>query len=453
LDPAPLVSVADGVARKSDSDAPAERVAVDGPPKVGRYRWVICALLFTAATVNYIDRQVIGVLKPVLQHDLGYSEIDYGNIVTAFQAAYALGMLTMGRLMDRLGTRRGFSIAVTFWSLAAMAHAFAATVFGFSFARFALGIGEAGMFPAALKTVAEWFPKRERALATGIFNSGANIGALVCPLAVPWIAYHWGWRSAFVVTGALGGVWVLVWLLVYIPLAQNQHVSEAERAYILQGREASTQPIAWRALFPHRQTWAYALGKFLTDPFWWMYLFWIPDFLHKKHGLNLLQVGAPLVVIYLLSDVGSVAGGWLSSRLIGRGYSVNRARKTALFVCALCVVPILFASRVASLWPAVLLIALAAAAHQGFSANLLTLPTDLFPARAVGSAVGIGGMAGALGGMLIAQAAGHILAITGSFTSLFACAAFAYLCALAAIHVLVPRLEPVDFEASSPRSS
>ena len=439
--------------RKSGSDAPVARVGVDGAPRVGHYRWVICALLFTAATVNYIDRQVIGVLKPVLQHDLGYSEIDYGNIVTAFQAAYALGMLTMGRLMDRLGTRRGFSIAVTFWSLAAMAHALAATVFGFSFARFALGIGEAGMFPAALKTVAEWFPKRERALATGIFNSGANIGALVCPLAVPWIAYHWGWRSAFVVTGALGGVWVVVWLLVYIPLAQNRRVGEAERAYILQGREASTQPIAWRALLPHRQTWAYALGKFLTDPFWWMYLFWIPDFLHKKHGLNLLQVGAPLVVIYLLSDVGSVAGGWLSSRLIGRGHSVNRARKSALFVCALCVVPILFASRVASLWPAVLLIGLAAAAHQGFSANLLTLPTDLFPARAVGSAVGIGGMAGAIGGMLIAQAAGHILALTGSYTSLFACAAFAYLCALAVIHVLVPRLDPVDFEASSPRSS
>jgi ACS family hexuronate transporter-like MFS transporter len=413
----------------------------------------VCSLLFAAATVNYVDRQVIGVLKPVLQHDLGYNEIDYGNIVTAFQAAYAIGMLTMGRLMDRLGTRRGFSIAVGFWSLAAMAHAFATTVFGFSLARFALGVGEAGMFPAALKTVAEWFPKKERALATGIFNSGANIGALLCPLAVPWIAYHWGWRAAFIVTGALGGIWVLVWVFVYVPLAENARVSDAERAYILQGREAKGTPIKWSALLPHRQTWAYAAGKLLTDPFWWMYLFWIPDFLHKKHGLNLLQVGVPLVAIYLFSDLGSIAGGWLSSRLISRGLSVNRARKTALFVCALCVVPILFASRADSLWQAVALIGLAAAAHQGFSANLLTLSTDMFPARAVGSAVGIGGMAGAIGGMFIAQAAGHILALTGSYTSLFACAAFAYLVALAVIHALAPTLAPVQFEISPPRSS
>ncbi|HEY1532567.1 MAG TPA: MFS transporter, partial [Polyangiaceae bacterium] len=324
--------------------APAAPPTTERTTQIGRYRWVVCALLFTAATVNYVDRQVIGVLKPVLQHELGYTEIDYGNIVTAFQAAYAIGMLTMGRLMDRLGTRRGFSIAVGFWSLAAMAHAFATTVFGFSVARFALGIGEAGMFPAALKTVAEWFPKKERALATGIFNSGANIGALVCPLVVPWLAYHWGWRAAFIATGSLGGVWVLVWVLVYIPLAENKRVSDAERAYILQGREAKGAPVKWSALLPHRQTWAYALGKFLTDPFWWMYLFWIPDFLHKKHGLNLLQIGAPLVAIYLFSDLGSIAGGWLSSRLIARGVSVNRARKTALFVCALCVVPILFAS-------------------------------------------------------------------------------------------------------------
>ena len=252
-------------------------------------------------------------------------------------------MLTMGRLMDRLGTRRGFSIAVAFWSLAAVAHAFASTVFGFSVARFALGIGEAGMFPASLKTVAEWFPKRERALAIGIFNSGTNIGAIVCPLVVPWLAYHWGWRAAFVVTGSLGAVWVAVWLLVYTPLAQNQRVTVAERDYILQGREVAGAPVAWRALLPHRQTWAYALAKFLTDPFWWLYLFWIPDFLHKKHGLNLLQIGAPLVIIYLLSDVGSVAGGWLSSRWISRGMSANRARKSALLVCAVAVVPILFA--------------------------------------------------------------------------------------------------------------
>ena len=425
--------------------------------KVGRYRWLVCALLFTAATVNYVDRQVIGVLKPVLSHELGYSEVDYGNIVTAFQGAYALGMLTMGRLMDRLGTRRGFALAVGFWSLAAMAHAFATTVTGFSIARFALGIGEAGMFPASLKTVAEWFPKRERALAIGIFNSGTNIGAIVCPLVVPWLTYHWGWHAAFVVTGSLGAFWLVVWWVLYRPLAEHPRVGEEERAYILQGREAPSPPVAWSSLLTHRQTWAYALAKFLTDPFWWLYLFWIPDFLHKKHGLNLLQIGAPLVVIYLLSDLGSVAGGWLSSRLITRGFSVNRARKTALLVCALAVVPILFASRVESLWQAVLLVGLATAAHQGFSANLLTLPTDLFPTRAVGSAVGIGGMAGAIGGMFIAQAAGHILALTGSYTSLFACAACAYLLALGVIHALVPNLSPVTFESTAlsvpPRSS
>jgi len=427
-----------------------EAAADQRNPRVGRYRWLVCALLFTAATVNYVDRQVIGVLKPVLQHELGYSELDYGNIVTAFQGAYALGMLTMGRLMDRLGTRRGFSIAVGFWSLAAMAHALASSVTGFSMARFALGIGEAGMFPGALKTVAEWFPKRERALATGIFNSGTNIGAIVCPLVVPWLAYRWGFRAAFVATGVLGLFWVSVWLLVYTPLAQNPSVGAAERAHILQGRTAPGPVIAWRALLPHRQTWAFALAKFLTDPFWWLYLFWIPDFLHKKHGLDLQHIGAPLVIIYLLSDLGSVAGGWLSSRLMARGLTVNRARKTALLACALAVVPILFASRVEALWQAVLLIGLATAAHQGFSANLFTLSTDLFPAPAVGSAVGIGGMAGAVGGMLIAQAAGHILSLTGSYTSLFACAAFAYLAALGLIHALLPTLAPVTF---SPQGS
>jgi ACS family hexuronate transporter-like MFS transporter len=420
--------------------------------RVGSYRWLVCALLFSAATVNYVDRQVIGVLKPVLQRDLGYTEIDYGNIVTAFQAAYAIGMLTMGRLMDRLGTRRGFSIAVCLWSIAAAAHALASTVVGFSVARFALGFGEAGMFPAALKTVAEWFPKQERALATGIFNSGTNIGAIVCPLLVPWLASRFGWQAAFLVTGALGGLWLVLWLVVYVPLAQNQRVSAAERAYIQHGSAPPGAAVAWRALLPHRQTWAYALAKFLTDPFWWLYLFWIPDFLHKRHGLNLLQVGAPLVVIYLLSDVGSVAGGWLSSRLMARGLSVNRARKTALLLCALAVTPISFASRVNDLWQAVLLIGLATAAHQGFSANLFTLSTDLFPARAVGSAVGIGGLAGAVGGMLIAQVAGHILSLAGSYTLLFACAAFAYLFALGLIHVLAPTLTPVEFEPSSVRS-
>jgi len=417
--------------------------------KSGHYRWFVCALLFCAATVNYVDRQVIGVLKPVLDRELGLNEIDYGNIVTAFQAAYAVGMLVMGRLMDRLGTRRGLPMAVFFWAMAAASHALAASVSGFALARFALGIGEAGMFPGALKTIAEWFPKRERALATGIFNSGTGIGAIVCPLVVPWLGYRFGFRAAFLATATLGSTWTIVWLFGYRPLAQNPRVSPEERAYIEQGRELTAPRIPWAAVLPHKQTFAYALAKFMTDPFWWLYLFWIPDFLHKKHGLNLLQLGAPLVVIYLLSDSGSVAGGWLSSSLIARGLSVNRARKSALLICGLCVTPILFATRVESMWQAVALIGLAAAAHQGFSANLLALSTDLFPAPAVGSAVGIGGMAGALGGMLVAQAAGRILSLTGSFTALFACAACAYLAALGLLHALAPRLEPAQFNVTS----
>jgi ACS family hexuronate transporter-like MFS transporter len=392
------------------ADAPAEvpRVADAGDASlsagIGRYRWVICALLFTAATINYVDRQVLGVLKTTLQKELGYNDIDYGNIVTSFQAAYAIGMLTMGRLMDRIGTRRGFSFAVGFWSLAAAAHALVGSAGGLSAARFALGIGEAGMFPGALKTIAEWFPKKERALATGLFNSGTNIGAIVCPLVVPWIAVSWGWRAT----------------------------------------EPSPAPgkVGWLSLIPHRQTWAFAIGKFMTDPFWWLYLFWVPDFLNRKHGLNLLQIGPPLVTIYLLSDVGSIAGGWFSSMLMRRGWTANAARKTAMLACALGVAPVFLATRTDSLWVAVLLLGLATAAHQGFSANLFTLTTDMFPSQAVGSAVGFGGMAGAIGGMLIAQIAGRVLQLTGSYSTLFIMAASAYVLALAIIHALVPRLEP-----------
>jgi ACS family hexuronate transporter-like MFS transporter len=408
----------------------------------GHVRWTICALLFGAATVNYLDRQVLSVLKGTLSHELGWNELDYGNLVTAFQGAYALGMLLMGRLMDSLGTRRGFSLAVGFWSLAAMAHGLATSTLGFAGARFALGLGEAGMFPGAVKTIAEWFPKRERALATGIFNSGTNVGAILCPIVVPAVVTVWGYRAAFVVTGGAGMLWLVAWLLLYKPPAEHPKLTHDERAYIESEPPARGAHLRWRELWPHRQAWAFAGAKFLTDPFWWLYLFWIPDFLQKTYGLKLLQVGPPLVVIYLMSDFGSVAGGYLSSRWLARGASVNRARKYAMLVCALGVVPILLATRVNSLWSAVLLVGLATAAHQGFSANLFTLSSDLFPARAVGSVVGFGGMAGALGGMLLAQVASHVLLWTGNYTWLFAAASSAYFAAVVWIHALSPELKP-----------
>jgi ACS family hexuronate transporter-like MFS transporter len=406
---------------------------------------VICALLFGATTINYVDRQVIGILKNHLQQSIGWSEIDYGNIVMAFQAAYALGLLLAGHLMDRIGTRRGFSVAVILWSLAGLGHALARSALGFGIARFALGLGEAGNFPAAIKTVAVWFPRKERALATGIFNAGSNVGAVVAPMVVPWITLRYGWPWAFILTGASGFLWLLLWLAVYRRPEEHPSLSKAEFAYIRSDPAESSTRIAWARLLPHRQTWAFAIGKFLTDPIWWFYLYWIPDFLQKNYGLDLKSLGLPLVLIYLAADVGSIGGGWLSSTLIHHGWSVNDGRKTALLTCALCVVPIGFASHAARLWLAVSLVGLAAAAHQGWSANLFTLTSDLFPRRAVGSVVGIGGMAGAIGGMFIAGAAGQILQRTHSYVPLFLIAGSAYLVALLSIQVLVPQFEPLEF--------
>jgi ACS family hexuronate transporter-like MFS transporter len=421
---------------------------------VGRYRWVICALLFGATTINYIDRQVIGILKNELQHSIDWSEIDYGNIVMAFQAAYAIGLLLAGHLMDRIGTRRGFSVAVSVWSLAGLGHALARSALGFGIARFTLGLGEAGNFPAAIKTVAEWFPRKERAFATGIFNAGSNVGAVVAPLVVPWITLRYGWPWAFIVTGVSGFLWLLCWLALYHPPEEHPALSKTELAYIRSDPAESITRIAWARLLPHRQTWAFALGKFLTDPIWWFYLYWIPDFLQKNYGLDLKRLGLPLVTIYLAADVGSIGGGWLSSTLIHHGWSVNHGRKTALLTCALCVVPIVFASRASHLWLAVALVGLATAAHQGWSANLFTLTSDLFPRRAVGSVVGIGGMAGAIGGMFIAGAAGQILQRTHSYVPLFLIAGSAYLVALLLIQLLVPQLEPAEFvEEGSPARS
>jgi ACS family hexuronate transporter-like MFS transporter len=427
-------------------------VASDAASKVSRYRWVVCALVFFATTVNYIDRQVLGILAPTLQREIGWTEVEYGYIVTAFQAAYAIGLLLVGWLLDVLGTKIGYALALAVWSVAAMAHALARTPFGFGVARFALGLGESGNFPAAIKTMAEWFPRRERALATGIFNAGTNVGAVIAPLAVPWIAVTYGWRWAFILTGAVGLLWLLFWLPMYDHPDRHPRVTPAELALIRSDPDDPAQRIPWLRLLPHRQTWAFAAGKFMTDPIWWFYLYWIPKFLHDKHGLSLLKLGPPLVAIYLIADIGSIGGGWLSSTMLRRGVSVNRARKLAMLVCAVCVTPIVFASAVTSMWVAVALVGLAAAAHQGWSANLFTLASDLFPRSAVASVVGLGGMAGAIGGMLIATATGWVLELTGSYRLLFTVAGSAYLVALLVVHVLAPRLEPAPVaDAEGPR--
>jgi MFS transporter, ACS family, aldohexuronate transporter len=433
--------------------------------RVGYYRWVICGLLFFAATINYIDRQVIGILKPTLQAQFGWSEIDYADIVFAFQLAYAIAFLFAGRMIDRLGTKTGFIIALVVWSVAAMAHAevelfgpmastilaavgltYSASVAGFIFARLALGFGEAGNFPAAIKVTAEWFPKRERALATGLFNSGTNIGALVTPLVVPVITLKWGWYWAFVITGAIGFLWLLFWIPLYGSPEKHPRVSPTELAHIRSDPPDPPSHIPWAQLLKYRQTWAFALGKFMTDPIWWLYLFWIPDFLNRNHGIDLKTIGLPLVTIYLIADVGSIGGGWLSSFFLKRGWSPNAARKVAMLAMALSVVPIVFASGASNVWTAVTLVGIAAAAHQGWSANLFTLTSDMFPRQAVGSVVGLGGFAGAVGGMLIAKITGYILEASGSYVPIFIIAAFAYLSALLVIHLLVPKLEPVRIE-------
>lgn len=438
----------------ADSDATANLSRGDGAVSrlsqaMTHYRWVICTLLFFATTINYVDRQIIALLKQTLQSRIGWNEIDYGNIVTAFQTAYAVGLLFAGRAMDRLGTRAGFSLSVSLWSVAAMAHALANSVLGFGAARVALGLGEGGNFPACLKAIAEWFPKKERALATGILNSGTNVGALATPWVVPWITRHYGWQTAFLATGALGFLWLLAWLLMYRVPDEHPRVNKAELDYIRSDPPEPPATIPWLQLLPHRQTWAYAAGKFMIDPIWWFYLFWVPDFLYKAHGITLTNVGLPLFVIYQLATIGSIAGGWISSTMIKRGWSVNAGRKTAMLVCAIAVVPIIFASKVSGLWAAVMLIGLAAAGHQGFSANLFTLPSDTFPRRAVGSVVGLGGMFGAIGGLFIAQLTGYVLQWTGSYLPMFIIAGFTYLTALFVIHLLSPGLEPAHVGADA----
>ena len=414
--------------------------------KTGGYRWTVCALLFFATTINYIDRQVLGILAPELQKIIGWSESEYGYIVTAFQTAYALGLLLFGRFIDRFGTRVGYSVAMLVWSVAAMAHAAVRTAFGFGVARFALGLGEAGNFPSAIKAVAESFPKKERALATGIFNAGCNVGAVVAPAVVPWITVKFGWPAAFLSTGSIGFVWVVFWILLYEVPEKKKSLSPKERAHILSDpADPGLDRIGWLSLLKHKQTWAIVLGKFMTDPIWWFYLFWLAKFLNSRFGLTLTNLGLPLIAVYLMADVGSVGGGWLSSAFIKKGWTVNRSRKTVMLICALCILPVMTASRASKLWSAVFLIGLAVAAHQAWSANIFTFASDLFPKKAVGSVTGLGGMAGAVGGMLFSTAAGHLLELTGSYVILFIISGLAYLVALGIIQLLAPRMKPVEF--------
>jgi len=392
-----------------------------------------------------MDRQVIALLKPTLQVRLGWTENGYADIVLVFTMAYGLGSLLLGRWIDRLGTRVGFALAVLFWSISAMAHAAAGTVLQFAAARFSLGIGEAGSFPASIKAVAEWFPKRERAVATGIFNSGTNVGAILTPILVKWLMKHFGWQMAFIATGALGLVWIAMWLALYRRPEQSSLVSPEELAFIRSDSlEAAAIDVPWRRLMMLRQAWAVGLGKFFTDPIWWVYLFWIPDFLSRNLKLDLGGMLLPMSVIYTGASVGSIGGGWLSSGLLRRGWNVNRSRKTAMLVCALAVTPIMLAARTGNAWFAVCLIAVAAGAHQGWSANIYTLASDMFPRGAVASVVGFGTLMGTIGGMGIAKIVGFVLERTGSYVPIFVIAGSAYLVALGFVQLLAPRLERVE---------
>jgi len=414
--------------------------------RVGRYRWVICSLLFAATALNYVDRQMIGVLKPTISADLGWDETTYADVIFWFQAAYAIGYLSFGKIVDVLGARIGYSVAFVIWTLGHTLCGFAGNAFQFSAARALLGIGESGNFPAGIKAVSEWFPARERAFATGVFNAGANIGAIITPLVVPFIVVTMGlgWRMAFVITGAFSLIWLVFWIVMYRRPRESTKVSAEELAYIESDPADPAEKIGWLKLLGYRETWAFALGKFLIDPIWWLFLFWTPDFLAKTYDLDLKSFGPPLVAIYLISDIGSVAGGWSSSKLMRRGYSANFARKIVMLVCAFLVMPIFFAQYVDNLWLAVGIVGLATAAHQAFSANLYTIPSDMFPRGAVGSVVGIGGTVGAIGGMMMAKFTGYVLQTTGSYTLIFAVAGSTYLIAIAVVHLLSPKLARVE---------
>lgn len=427
--------------------------------QIGKYRWRICGLVFFATTINYLDRQVISLLKDdYLQPMFNWSETDYANIVVAFQLAYAVGMLGAGWFIDKIGTKIGYAVALTVWSIAAILHAFARSTAGFAAARALLGISEAGNFPAAIKTTAEWFPKRERAFATGIFNSGTNLGAIIAPLTVPLIGELWGWEWAFIITGALGFIWLIFWFAYYEVPRKHKKVAQEELDYIHSDADEQedaardNEKVSWLKLLTYRQTWSFFFGKFLTDPVWWFYLFWLPSFLNKEYGMEKTELAIPVALVYTLSTIGSVFGGWLPGYLMKIGWPVYRARKTSMFIFALFVLPVVSAQALGSIspWLAIIIIGIATAAHQAWSANIFTTTSDMFPKRAVASVVGIGGMAGAVGGILIAKAAGTLLdhfdalgkIETGYYVMFFICGS-AYLLAWLVMHFLVPRMQRV----------
>jgi ACS family hexuronate transporter-like MFS transporter len=419
-----------------------------GRVRLGRVRWTICAMLFAATSINYMDRQVISLLKPTLQHSIGLTESQYGLVVGAFQIAYAIGLLVAGRLVDKLGPRLGYSLVMGVWSLAAMGHALAHSALGFGIARFFLGLGEAGNFPAAIKTVADWFPQKERSLATGVFNSGANVGAVLAPAIIPWITIRYGWRAAFLTTGVFSLIWIVWWARNYRKPTDHPTLTGAELRHIYRDAAVQMGPdIPWVKLLTFRQTWAFAGAKFLTDPIWWFYLFWLPTYFDARFHLGLSHLGLPLIVVYNVSAIGSIGGGWFPSLFRRMSMDAPKARLATMLVCALLVLPIFTAAHLQSEWMAVALLSVAAGAHQGWSANLFTTASDMFPRSAVGAVVGIGGMAGSVGGFLLSVSTGFILEKTHSYVVLFGIAASAYLVALVVLQVLAPGLKRVEFVA------
>jgi ACS family hexuronate transporter-like MFS transporter len=436
-------------------------VPVQDKGKIGKYRWTILSLVFFATTINYLDRQVISLLKDdYLAPMFHWTETDYANIVVVFQVLYALGMIGVGWVIDKVGTKLGYTIALAVWSIAAICHSAARNTLGFMAARGVLGVSEAGNFPAAIKTVAEWFPKKERALATGLFNSGSNVGAIIAPLTVPLIALAWGWQWAFIITGAIGLIWLIFWLAIYEIPAKHKKLSVSELTYINSDKEsiaennAPQEKISWFKLLTFRQTWAYFIGKFLTDPVWWFYLFWLPSFLNKQYHMTKTDLALPIAVVYTMTTFGSIFGGWLSGNFMKKGWPVYKARMTAMLIFALCVTPIVFAQYLGqfSPWYAILIVGLAASAHQAWSANIFTTASDMFPRKAVASVTGIGGMAGAVGGILIAKLAGFLLDYykalgninTGYFVMFFVCGS-AYLLAWVIFNILAPKMKQVNF--------
>jgi ACS family hexuronate transporter-like MFS transporter len=429
--------------------------------KIGNYRWTICALVFFATTVNYLDRQVISLLKSVLSDELKWDDGDYANIEIAFKLFYSFGMLIAGRVVDKLGTKKGYAMATGLWSLAAVGHALANSAFGFMVARAFLGVTEAGNFPAAIKSTAEWFPKKERALATGIFNSGTNIGAIIAPLTVPFIAAAWGWQWAFIITGLIGFIWLVLWQKHYTTPKDSKKLSQAEYDYIHSDKEdeniekvVENEKVSWFKLLTFRQTWAFAIGKFLTDPVWWFYLFWLPDFLQSEYKLTLTEIAIPTAVVYLISTIGSVGGGYLPMAFINRNMPAFKARKTSMFIFALCVLPVVlsqYAGRI-NMWLAVLVIGIAASAHQAWSANIFTTVSDMFPKKATASVTGIGGMMGGMGGILLTWAVQKnmfvyyrsINQIETAYFIMFLICGGAYLLAWLIMHLLVPKMKKIE---------